>query len=98
MQCASFQNLINGPFPLGVWSCFSRSSDLTNNNQEGFYSQINKELKQIYPTFGQRHKIIKELKNFKYTRYHGGNLFDDIEVNVNTMTKLKTIGAIGTQS
>ena len=56
---------INGPFPPGVWSCFSRSSDLTNNNQKGFNSKINKELKQIYPTFGQRHKIMKELKSFK---------------------------------
>ena len=40
---------INGPFPPTVWSCYNRSDDLTNNNQEGFNSKINKELKQIHP-------------------------------------------------
>ena len=41
---------INGQFPPGIWNCNARSEDSnTNNNQEGYNSRINKELKQIHP-------------------------------------------------
>ena len=51
---------IHGPFPPQVWNCFSRTDDLTNNNQEGFNSKINKEVKQIHPTPGQLAMFIKK--------------------------------------
>ena len=37
---------INGCFPPYIWSTWKRTSDYTNNNQEGFNSKMNKELKQ----------------------------------------------------
>ena len=51
---------IDGPFPPTVWSCFHRSSDLTNNNQEGFNAKINKELKQIHPNAWILQSFIKK--------------------------------------
>ena len=51
---------INGLFPPQVWNCFERLEDLTNNNQEGFNSKINKEIKQIHPTPGQLAMYIKK--------------------------------------
>ena len=68
-KCKEFQNYlctyieeywINGPFPPQVWNCFKRTEDLTNNNQEGFNSKINKEVKQIHPTPGQLAMYIKK--------------------------------------
>ena len=43
---------INGCFPPFVWSTWSRTDDYTNNNQEGYNSRMNKELKQIHPSPG----------------------------------------------
>ena len=41
---------INGQISPGIWNCNVRSEDSnTNNNQEGYNSRINKELKQIHP-------------------------------------------------
>ena len=36
--------------PLRVWNTFGRSEDLTNNNQEGYNSKFNKELKETHPS------------------------------------------------
>ena len=41
---------INGCFPPYVWSKWKRTDDYTNNNQEGYKSKMNKELKQIHPS------------------------------------------------
>ena len=43
---------INGCFPPFVWSTWKRTSDYTNNNQEGYNSKMNKELKQQHPSPG----------------------------------------------
>ena len=43
---------INGCLPPRVWNCFGRSEDLTNNNQEGYNSKLNKELKETHPSPG----------------------------------------------
>ena len=43
---------IEGCYPPQVWLNFQRSTDLTNNNQEGMNSRINKELKQTSPSPG----------------------------------------------
>ena len=43
---------IRGCLPPPVWNCFGRSEDLTNNNQEGYNSRINKELKETHPSPG----------------------------------------------
>ena len=43
---------VNGCFPPFVWSTWKRTSDWTNNNQEGFNSKMNKELKQQHPSPG----------------------------------------------
>ena len=43
---------IEGCYPPKVWLNFQRSQDLTNNNQEGMNSRINKELKQANPSPG----------------------------------------------
>ena len=43
---------INGCYPRRVWMSYYRGEDLTNNNQEGFNSKINKKLKQINPSPG----------------------------------------------
>jgi hypothetical protein len=43
---------INGCYPPRVWLSYNRGEDLTNNNQEGFNSKINKKLKQINPSPG----------------------------------------------
>ena len=43
---------IDGCLPPRVWNCFGRSDDLTNNNQEGYNSKFNKELKETHPSLG----------------------------------------------
>ena len=43
---------INGCFPPHVWSTWKRTGDFTNNNQEGYNSRLNKELKQQHPSPG----------------------------------------------
>ena len=43
---------IRGCLPPPVWNCFGRSEDLTNNNQEGYNSKLNKELKETHPSPG----------------------------------------------
>ena len=43
---------IDGCLPPRVWNCFGRSEDLTNNNQEGYNSKFNKELKETHPSAG----------------------------------------------
>ena len=43
---------INGCFPPFVWNTWKRTEDYTNNNQEGFNSKMNKELKQQHPSPG----------------------------------------------
>ena len=43
---------INGCFPPHTWSTWNRATDYTNNNQEGFNSKMNKELKQTHPSPG----------------------------------------------
>ena len=43
---------VNGVFPPFVWSTWKRTGDYTNNNQEGFNSKINRELKQVHPSPG----------------------------------------------
>ena len=43
---------VNGVFPPFVWSTWKRTGDYTNNNQEGFNSKMNKELKQVHPSPG----------------------------------------------
>ena len=43
---------INGCIPPRIWNVFGRSEDLTNNNQEGYNSKINKELKETHPSPG----------------------------------------------
>ena len=43
---------VNGCFPPFVWSTWNRSDDYTNNNQEGYNSKMNKELKQHHPSPG----------------------------------------------
>ena len=43
---------INGCIPPRVWNVFGRPDDLTNNNQEGFNSKFNKELKETHPSPG----------------------------------------------
>ena len=57
----SFKNLflqyiddywVNGCFPPFVWSTWSRTGDFTNNNQEGYNSKMNRELKQQNPSPG----------------------------------------------
>ena len=44
---------INGCIPPRVWNVFGRSEDLTNNNQEGYNSKFNKELKETHPSPGK---------------------------------------------
>ena len=39
---------VNGCFPPFVWNTWGRTDDYTNNNQEGYNSKMNKELKQIH--------------------------------------------------
>ena len=43
---------IDGCLPPRVRNCFGRSDDLTNNNQEGYNSKFNKELKETHPSPG----------------------------------------------
>ena len=43
---------MNGCYPPQVWSTWSRSDEFTNNNQEGFNSRMNRDLKQKYPSPG----------------------------------------------
>ena len=43
---------VNGCYPPFIWSTWTRTDDYTNNNQEGFNSRMNKELKQKYPSPG----------------------------------------------
>ena len=43
---------INGCFPPYTWSTWGRKDDWTNNNQEGFNSKMNKELKQKHTSPG----------------------------------------------
>ena len=43
---------INGCYPPQVWNCWSRSEDLTNNNQEGYNAKTNRCLRQIHPSPG----------------------------------------------
>ena len=43
---------ISGCLPPRVWNCFGRSEDITNNNQEGYNSKFNKELKDTHPSAG----------------------------------------------
>ena len=43
---------INGCYPPHVWNCFERSEDMTNNNQEGFNSKMNKSLEHKHPSPG----------------------------------------------
>ena len=43
---------INGCYPPRTWNCWSRSEDLTNNNQEGYNSKTNKSLDQNHPSPG----------------------------------------------
>ena len=40
---------MEGVFPPHVWSCWGRSEDLTNNNQEGFNHKINTDIPQVHP-------------------------------------------------
>ena len=51
---------INGAIPPKVWNVFGRSTDLTNNNSEGFNSKFNKELKESHPPPGNFSKISRE--------------------------------------
>ena len=44
---------IHGCIPPLVWNVFGRSEDLTNNNQEGYNSKFNKELKETHPSAGK---------------------------------------------
>ena len=46
------QYWVNGCFPPFVWSTWKRTGDWTNNNQEGYNSKMNKELKQQNPSPG----------------------------------------------
>ena len=41
---------INGCIPPFIWSTWERDDDWTNNNQEGFNSKMNRELKQQHPS------------------------------------------------
>ena len=41
---------LNGCIPPYVWSTWGRTDDWTNNNQEGFNSKMNRELKQQHPS------------------------------------------------
>ena len=43
---------IHGCIPPRVWNTFGRSDTLTNNNQEGYNSKFNKELKETHPSPG----------------------------------------------
>ena len=43
---------VNGCFPPFVWNTWGRKDDYTNNNQKGFNSKMNRELKQIHPSPG----------------------------------------------
>ena len=43
---------IHGCIPPRVWNTFGRSDSLTNNNQEGYNSKFNKELKETHPSPG----------------------------------------------
>ena len=43
---------IPGCFPPFIWSTWKRTSDYTNDNQEGYNSKIDKELKQHNPSPG----------------------------------------------
>ena len=42
----------DGCYPPFIWSTWSRGEDYTNNNQEGYNSKMNKDLKQKYPAPG----------------------------------------------
>ena len=44
---------ISGCIPPRVWNVFGRSEDLTNNNQEGYNSKFNKELKETHTSAGK---------------------------------------------
>ena len=43
---------INGCYPPRTWNCWSRSEDITNNNQEGYNAKTNRTLNQINPSPG----------------------------------------------
>ena len=43
---------LNGCIPPYVWSTWGRKDDWTNNNQEGYNSKMNRELKQQHPSPG----------------------------------------------
>ena len=43
---------IHGCLPPRTWNTFGRSDDFTNNNQEGYNSKFNKELKETHPSPG----------------------------------------------
>ena len=54
---------INGCYPPRTWNCWSRSEDLTNNNQEGYNSKTNKTLDQNYPSPGlQLCNVINQIR------------------------------------
>ena len=48
---------IQGCLPPRVWNVFGRSEDLTNNNQEGYNSKFNKELKETHPSAGDYNNV-----------------------------------------
>ena len=54
---------INGCYPPQTWNCWSRSEDLTNNNQEGSNSKINKTLSQNSPSPAlQLCNVVKQIR------------------------------------
>ena len=43
---------IEGCYPPQIWNCWSRSEDLTNNNQEGYNAKTNRTIRQVHPSPG----------------------------------------------
>ena len=66
---------INGPIPVRIWNVFGRSSDITNNAQEGYNSKFNKELNDTHPSPGVLLCNLKSqmvLAEDKFVRILGG--------------------------
>ena len=65
---------VHGCLPPRVWNTFGRSEDITNNNQEGYNSKFNKELKESHPSPGLlvchiKSHIISSLEKAVRVRY-----------------------------
>ena len=66
---------INGPIPVRIWNVFGRSTDITNNAQEGYNSKFNKELNVTHPSPGVLICNLKSqivLAEDKFVRIKGG--------------------------